>query len=608
MKKSLFIFLSCFMLSVVLGSVLSNLFSGDRLRSVILDQLSKGIHNVQWELEGVSVQLADGLLPAVALNIRSVTALKPAECGKRIHVRGQNGTLPLDLLSLIKGPVRLGKLKFDEVTVYEVPGLSQRCETVSHGEGTELIKQNVTDAVGRPNHLADLSQEAVPWTSLVVKRLTILNPDGVELARIQNLRSSWGAQGISIEARLTLKQFEINAISPFQFKGKLDRAFDALTFDLRWREGEISGTAKNLKTAAIEADLRGSKVSADEVYKALRALQIVKNNVAVGANWFDFSLKYSARPERRIEVSDFALTGDIGKISVGSAKLSFEPTVIEPFEAKLEAIKISEIVRMLDVDPIRRVTSQQGEFNGALKYADSKINFDGQLRDSVISFSRENRKAFQKINQANIECEYWVGKSISGTIDRIQLEDGEWLGSLKGALDLDESLADLQFNFARLSLNPQIFSTLWNVQLGAFRGNGNVVLTKGIVTELRAQTVLESVSGSGFGMRDINLQASYKSNRGQGVLTAQEFNSDRLINNKELRWTRLAGPIAYSDNTYHIGPIAFFNPSEQKRGRLTADYGSELNGRLEMESKKAGRQSWLISGPLGKIALTMNQF
>src|SRR5690606_37350625 len=149
---------------------------------------------------------------------------------------------------------------------------------------------------------------------------------------------------------------------------------------------------------------------------------------------------------------------------------------------------------------------------------DHKINFDGLLKDSIISFSRENRKAFQKINQANIECEYLVGRSISGIINQIQLEGGEWLGSIRGDLELDESLAHLQFDFARLSLNSQIFSTLWNVHLGALKGNGNIVLTKGIVTELRTQTVLDSVSGAGFGMRDINLQASYKAGRGQGTL------------------------------------------------------------------------------------------
>lgn len=602
LKRSLFIFLSCFLLSVLLGAVLSNLFSGDRLRKVILSMLDKGMPGIEWELDDVKVQLSDGLLPIVAVKFNALTVRKFGECGKRIHIRGQSGSIPLQWSSLFRGPIKLGKIKFQEITIYEVPGLTQRCE----GKDTAAVPAAVPPTEPLETSVASVHEPVAeaPWTSIELNNIHILNPDGAEQSQIRNLSAKWDETGMTFDARLILKQLELDGVSSFRVSGHLESNFDALSYTVFWREGTLSGTAKNLKSAHIVADMRANKISADETYKTLRSLKIVKNELTIGPNWIDFTAHYEAKPKKQISFSDFSLSGDIGEARIETARLLLEPTLqISPFKARLKKIKLGEVVKVLAVEPVQRITSQQGEFTGELQYSGTHISTEGLLENIVAVFSRDNRKAFQKVMSAHLQCEYDLKGLLSGEIDKIVLDAGEWLGSVKAKASFAQATAEVGVQFQKLALNPQVAQALYGIQLGAISGAGNLHLVDGKIKYMQGQLSVDRIVGKGYGLNDMALAFNYQDLKGSGTFQATDFHFEPEtlgISLPSSIWTRISGPLRFENSTYLIGPLRFLAQGVGS-GAVTVNYKDALAGLLELGTQK---RSWIIQGSLEKVELT----
>ncbi len=462
LKRSLIIFISTFLLCVICGSVLHNLFTSTRLQTLVAKILSESAPGMRWTVHRVQVELSDGLLPIVALSIGEVLGERLDVCDNNISLNIRDVFLPLDMTSLILGPVRLGKIRFREMMANEIPKVLQSCKnqngSVVFKNGEVYIKDKVYEFKG------------------------VFEPSP-ELLRGE-------------------------VIPPLTLSGTyIDEVEKRIDFEILWRESKING---NYNVSTETVDIKATKLPSFEIIKVLKGLGVHPIPTNLGPNWIELSAQYTrARPDG-LKINEIAVSGDIGDISASGIDVQLNQTLrFAPFQMTLKKVSISEVSKMFEFESFPRFFKNPGRISGTFVYGSDAQKFYGDILDVDIEVSNQGRKNYFRILKTNLDVTY-KNSQFESFIKDFEIKNGKAKGLVHVVFAKKNAHTD--FKFTTVQLDPSVLEHLLAMRMQNASMEGQIEIIDSKIKSLSARSKITGLEGKGFKADAIQASATFNTN------------------------------------------------------------------------------------------------
>ncbi len=197
------------------------------------------------------------------------------------------------------------------------------------------------------------------------------------------------------------------------------------------------------------------------------------------ASWLNCNLTSSFKSESiSLKSSSCFIKGNLGNYNITSGlDLDWEDKKRWVLNKAID-VKISNVF-LGDIYPVfgrRGPNGIFGEF-GKLNIDLSVVSFDSayaefELRDFTILFRSKGVSSFQRGKSARGTGAIVSKDKFEFSIEEMDLENGEFEGSINGVFDLTKSEFELNFEIPHILLNPKIGKKLFQTEIGFFELNG----------------------------------------------------------------------------------------------------------------------------------------
>lgn len=597
-RRGLGVFVACFLLSVFLGSVTKRVLSGPRLKSVIAQKLALGAPDVEFDLGESRIQLSRGVLPIVGLKLSDLTVRRVASCGKRLHLKFEELLVPFHFLELLNGRMRLGTMEALRLTVFEVPEILQRCDKGEFAKGESTPSSVVQSPSGFGGLPIQTPLSPLPADGVKVSEVTILSPRAEPFIRLRNLRVDVLSAGLGLETHVDLLRVSEVPVAPLRIRLSLTNKFDEGTLDLRWREGRASGELKSLKSKAIEAQLVLSKMPLAELYNTALRLGFVNDRREIGANWLDGRVRWSGQ-ERKIELRDLVMSGDIGQVGVKGLDVHYLPSVqVDPFQIDLAPLRVKEVLRILKIDEIQRLFTDPGMVIGKIDHANGHFKLSGGLGSTVAIVTRGSRRGVWRFPSARIEAEHLPNRGVTGSLSKIEGEAGPIIGQIRWDHRFQGAQTQFKIDLDQVLIPEQMASQVWGYRFGPFGLNSNIQLNSGKLQTAEIGIRLKEARGDFVEFSDLSVKALFSEASGRGELQlkrAKVFESwegHRVLSGGRqgpVEMMDIGGPLAFEGSEFQVGPLRFKGllESGEFKGKLQS---GNIEGDLLLQRVDSRRQ------------------
>lgn len=457
-KRSLTVFISVFLLSVICGSVLHNLFTSDRLQKLVVKLISDSAPGVEWNAHRASVELSDGFLPIVALSIAEVQGVRHSECGQNIEFNVRDVFLPLDMGSLIVGPVRLGKIRFHEISATEIPTLLQSCKSQTGAvvlkDGEVLLNNNIYEFKGNFEiSSVFLNGEIIP---------------------------SFTVSGLYVDKKLNL--------------------------EILWRESKIFATY-SIDQGIL--DFKATKLPSVELIKVFKGLGVKPTPQNLGPNWLDITAHFYKNDSNKLKVDEVSVSGDIGDLSTKDLDITLDrkPT-FSAFKLSLKKVSVSELSKVLNIEGFPRFFRSPGYITGELAYSSDQQKFLGAIEGIEIDVSRSGRKSYFKVSKAHVELSH-ANSRAQAYIKDFETPNGVVQGVIHA--EFDKNMAHVGFTFEKLRLDPKVYDDILSIRFGEAKIDGQLDLVDSKISRVSIKSKIQSIEGKGFNTSSVVADVVYNS-------------------------------------------------------------------------------------------------
>lgn len=586
-------------LATFLGGAVRTILKSDRVHARIISELKNRFPRNEFQIGSVEVLLSRGLWPGLALRVNNA-AFKQDVCGKlSFQLDMPQAVLPVDLLSLRHGRVRLGTVDVLNGKMHldyrECP--PRTAETASPALPSPGIRSAVAAKGIKPPTL--------DWAELG-KALEGLELENFEITYERN--HTW---------KLVLKTADLHLGEELQLQAVVDvqksLPFGTLSHvveldahgvdhNLEWtvasvfKEGQLKWTgnwdlAANTaltKVLMVQFPLKDLTSELHQMGFIDRDIKLKTAWLTCQAQWEGEVAKLTAMPVR---VRACKVEGAYGRVDLDQADifLNDEQPLKVPAQLQVQKLQIQPLIESLGRQVLPAVLARLGVWSGAVHYsAPNNWQMDGFLENAEVVFSNQSVRGKQIIRSAHTQA---AGSSagVEARISKVQILDGEFEGEvvLKLSEDLRSGAFDVQVE--RIGFSPAIQQILIGGQMAPLKVSGKGGLSGGELSAWNGQFSSASMQGDGWQASAVEVKSRFVPNvfhieAHAAQLTAhpswRHFSQLRVVREEAsgpINWKDLVAKIEVQRNGGSITALSAYEAGRGTPWRVKANWVRDGN-------------------------------
>lgn len=239
--------------------------------------------------------------------------------------------------------------------------------------------------------------------------------------------------------------------------------------------------------------------------------------------WFNCKSDWSWSPHNifAVQLNSCELYGDIGRILL-NGKVTGDGQKSQPENLTLDFEKVSlqKLIKSFNKIGPTGVLRQFGEIGGKVEIRGwQDLEYKGQLKNLELKFSRGPQRDVQRVQQLRGKISYKDNR-VSGVVDKMELEEGEFEGQLTFNLNSEFSGGGMQISIDKLRFSPTIEELILNGQASPIQIYGKSELREGHIVQWQGSIGIENLESQGVKWNQLKWQSEYKNEKLQGQLSA----------------------------------------------------------------------------------------
>jgi len=504
-------------LATFMGGAVRTILRSDQVHTRIVNELRARFPQHQFQMDKTEVILSRGLWPGLGLRLTNLS-FRQDVCGKLSFVMEvPQAVLPVDLLSLRKGKVRLGRVELHDGRMH--------FDYYPCAENPKAMEESKLSAVDRALKRPALAAPALDWQK-VARHLDAIQLDNFTLTYERNV--TWRALVHSMRLNLSDELaahgvMEVRKILP---EGHLSHTIDIeasgdgpiLQWGIRseFKEGTVrlkGSLDLNNQVAVIQANAR--QLPLKDLVSDLHQMGFVERDLRLKTTWLSCGVKWEGslvRPEEApIHADDCKIEGGYGRIDLESAEfwLPNLATLKKPALLKVSKLQMQPLLEALGRQVLPRVLAKPGVWSGELSYlSGDSWRLDGHLEQVEVVFSNRSVRGKQVLERLRTRVERGSGR-IEAKVDELQIRGGDFQGELQFTLLEDWRNGDFKAEIAKLRFNPSIQILLVGGVLGELKFSGQGALQAGELGRWSGDFELSQASGAGWEVLGVQGKSRY---------------------------------------------------------------------------------------------------
>lgn len=514
-----------------LGGAVRTILSSERVHARIVSELKSRFPRNEFQIGQTEVLLSRGLWPGLGLRLRQVT-FKQDVCGKlSFALEVPTATLPVDLLSLRHGRVRLGEVEI-------LGGRMHLDYRDCPPRATEAALPPAAPIAGRglkPPRL-DWEEAAKTIGGLDLKDLEVTYERNATWKLIVREASIHVSDDMRMRAQVDVQKSlpfgALNHLVNLEARGE-DRKL-RWTMQSEFKEGQFRWTGDwDIDTNAATTKIQVVQIPLKDLSSELFQMGFTSRDVKLKTAWLTCQGGWEGSLERLIEtavrVHNCKLEGAYGRIELEQAEVfpRAERLFKNPARLNVQKLQVQPVVESLGRQVLPAVMSKLGSWTGVVDYAgDLSWSLDGVLENAEIIVSNQSVRGKQPIRRVHTKVSR-VPAALEARLSDIELQDGEFAGQLTAHFGPDASEGKVGVQIERLSFAPAIQSILVGGQLAPLKVSGEGAWKDGDLVAWNGSVASSSVAGEGWRAEDLEFKGKFAAGafRGDGKVARVEADS-----------------------------------------------------------------------------------
>lgn len=516
-------------------------FSPEQLKDWAVAALERHAEHYDIKFREAELSLARGSLPQFAIVLKGVEVGPRPVCTSVPALKISEVRFPLRMWKLLAGEVAIGTISGEELT-FDIDAFKTKCLA----EGKPAIESAPTStAVSGERSLAavpektraDETSDAKPWWKAEQLEKLQRTVSGFEFNRVEiwfekrskrvvlesfALSSAVGEEFIHLTTDLRVPP-EVTygqVVPPLTIEA--DAKADSAEISVRaaLSEGSLEGVARlrpdSNNQMLIDARVAVSDLPLSTTVPLLTKAGIVKENFRPRFLWLDCSAKIKGRfqglfREQPIQLEDCSIEGNSGLIQVSSA-LRHPNGNWEPFQVRFENVDLRRMIETFGGKGPDGVASDFGRVSGALAVQSPReARFDGVFEGAQVRFSNRSVRALQGVTRMHAKLNLKDDR-MAGSVDRVELDRGQFQGSLKFDADREFRTGSVKIDVESLILDPLVQKVLVAGEIGRMAGAGEASIADGKVASVKGDWRVEHLNGREFRFKNAQFRTEYGGN------------------------------------------------------------------------------------------------
>lgn len=505
-------------LATFLGGAIRTILSSDQVHSRIVTELKGRFPRNEFQIGRTEVLLSHGFWPGFGLKVNDLV-FKQDLCGKLsfvLHV--PTATIPMDLLSLLSGRVRAGRIEIQEGEMAlnyhdcptSQPGVSQK-------SSTQGIRSIVTERGIQPMQL--------DWKTLA---------NSVEGFSLRDFSVTYER---NLTWKMVLKAAEVKLSDDLEFFAKME-AQKSLPFGtlahsvemsghghdriLQWflhsdfKEGHIEWRGSwDLAQNSAATHFRLIQIPLKELSHELYQMGFTPSELKLKTAWVTCAASWSGVLNQvasvPVNLQACKLEGSYGRVDLDQADFFVtEPTPFKtPAVLRIQKLQIQPLIESLGRQVLPAVIARLGFWSGNLNYR-GKTNWelDGFLENLEVIFSNQSLHGKQVVQRMHTDVSR-TENGVSGKVDEVALQDGEFDGTVDFQLSDDWRNGNFSVSVGRFSLSPSIQNLLVGGAISPAKIKGQGSLQDGDLSHWSGTFNIQNIQGEGWRGQNLELKTHF---------------------------------------------------------------------------------------------------
>jgi hypothetical protein len=604
-------------IATFIGGAVRTVLTSDRVHKRIVAELRGRFPQQEFQIGHTEVLLSRGLWPSVGLRVKNLN-FRQEVCGKLSFIIDvPEAVLPVDLWALVKGMMRLGHVELTGGNIHlnYIP-----CPIQAAAPVVEVTKPK------KPM----ISAPSLDWNK-VSAHLNAIELENFTLTYERNVTWKILVPSMRFDFAGDLSahgQLEIQKSLPFGVLShmvELDAKGDDRVMNWRlqseFKEGRVQLKGSlDLNTQGAELTAFAHQLPVKDVVAELYQMGFLKRDLRLKANWLSCGLRWEGAIEKPgltpVLAQDCKLEGGYGRLDIEG----LEFWIAHPLELKKPAVirvsklQMQPLLEALDREVLPKVLARPGVWSGELTYLNpGSWNLDGSLDSVEVIFSNRSVRGKQGLEKLRTKVQHSQSR-IQGSIDALEIRDGEFAGHVKFNLAEDWRNGEFNADIEKLRFSSSIQNLLVGGALGNLKFTGKGTLIEGELGRWDGDFVLDSVAAAGWTTEEIKVQSRYSrgvfhlagqaksgSLRPEWALHPQLLIARPEALDKPVFWRDLQANVDIQANGGRIEQVSGLEAESKQPWRLSGNWirDGEFNALLVVG--KAKSKTFTLSGEKGLL-------
>lgn len=516
-------------LSCVAGLGFRLYFSPQKIKQWTSQALESQAGRYDIRFRDAELSLARGAIPQFAIVLKGVEVGPRPACSSVPALKVSELRIPLQFRKLLSGEVGLGVISGGEVIV-DVDGFKTDCAAQKSHPIAPMPHTHVEPVAQKPNMDGRIQSW---WTSDQLKQAQRAVA-GFEFDRVEvwfekrakrlvleslSLTSDEGEDVVHLTTDLRVPP-EVTygeAIPPLTIEADARGDSAEVSIQAELSEGTLEGVA-HLKPLVdhqldIDAHVAVSSLPLSTMVPLLTKAGIVKENFRPKFLWMDCAAEIKGRfqglfRENPLRLKDCSIEGGGGQIRVEEA-LRHPDGGWDPFRVRIETVDLRKMIETFGAKGPDGVADDFGRVSGELAVKSfAEARFEGVFEGAQVRFSSRSVRALQRVARMEAKLDL-QGERMFGSVDRVELERGQFDGSLRFDADREFRTGSVKIQVKNLVLDPIVQRVLVAGEIGRMTGQGDALIGDGKVVSVKGDWRVEHLNGHEFRFKNADVRTDY---------------------------------------------------------------------------------------------------
>lgn len=486
------------------------------MHSRVFSELKSRLPHQSFKIGATQVLLSNGIWPALGLKLTDVS-VEQKTCDKlSFALNVPQVILPVNLWSLLRGPVRLGRvevtsgnLHFDYrpclkpagTPVATAPSASTPPNWVTH---TPLDWRQLGDHMDG----FDVKNLTVTYEQNATWKLSVRNASA-------NLANDLSLKGV-VDVQKSLPFGGISHVIDIDSEG--DQSGLQWLVRSEFKEGRLiwRGTW-DMSGRAFSTELQAQQLPLKDVLSELHSMGVVEREVQLKATWLSCAARFEGMiddyQKMPLHLRDCKVEGAYGEANLGSVDVyPWSQEIIKtPLRLKIHRLQVQPLMEALNRQVLPAVLPRLGSWSGQFDFASPQDwRLDGQLENLEIIFSNQSVRGKQLLRQVHTLAQRQSGGPIVVRVDQIDVQDGSAQGDVQFSLSDDWRTGSFRADLSNVVFAPSVQALLWGGQMRPLKVEGEGRLQDGDLKAWKGNFNLDGFKGDGWAAENLAVKSRFQ--------------------------------------------------------------------------------------------------